>query len=120
MRPVPGLPGLLGHPLAPTRAIVWLPGPRNCGPDLLYLHLHLHLFLRLRLWPCFQPLIGLSGLGLDALAVFSWQAGGLVGWLAQSGCRLQPASAAPPGKVVGRFSTKGAIQWVSASLLLMS
>lgn len=55
------LPGCLPErPLAPTRAIVWLSGVETVGPDLQFLRLRL--FLHLHLWPCCQPLTGLSGL----------------------------------------------------------
>lgn len=69
MRPVPGC--LSAHSRPPRHCLAIR--PRNCGPDLLYLHLRL--FLHLHLWPCFQPLVGLSVwlvwpgcLDLDALA----------------------------------------------------
>lgn len=105
MRPVPGLPApapLFGYPALET-----------VGQTLLYLHLHLHLFLRLCLWPCFQPLIGLSGLDLDALAVFSWRAGrlavGTVG-LSASFSHWFCCATTQASEIVGRVSPKGAIQ----------
>lgn len=114
-RPVPGC--LSAHSLAPTRAVVWLSGHETVGQTLLFLHMHL--FLHLHLLPCRQPLVDLSGLGLDVLA-----AGMLASW---------PGS---PGRKLGlsgsfnlcctfqgpwaRISTKEPSQSVSASLPLMS
>lgn len=111
MRPVPGC--LSAHSRPPRHCLAIR--PRNCGPDLLYLHVRL--FLHLHLWPCFQPLVGLSVwlvwpdcLDLDALAA---------GRLVRLGCWI--VSFIEPllhqTRPLGRIFSEGASQLAPASCM---